>query len=104
MAFSSGTADVGPDPVALCPVGSAGVRVRNEGDSVVYLGGPDVDDGGYRLEPGQSEQISGSDPKESVVVPAPPDDLIPELLYARTAPDASPVKVSWIGSGGRQYG
>lgn len=104
MAFSSGTADVGEDPVPLCGVSNAGARVRNRGGVLVYLGGPDVGyEGpgeGYPLEPGTSELFYGGIPKETAIVPAPPGDLDPETLYARTAPGTGIAKVSWIGTGG----
>jgi hypothetical protein len=104
VTFTSGTADVGQNPVRLCPAGNAGVRVRNAGDAVVFLGGPDVgNDGdaqGYPLDPGTSETFFGGRPKESPVVPAPPDDMAAEILYARTAEGTGTARVSWIGIGG----
>lgn len=95
MAFTSGTAEVGKDPVALCPVGENGVRVRNRGGTIVYLGGPDVTEDGYPLGPGEAEEFHGAQHRPSGVVPAPPGDGDPDVLYACS--DGGKIsRVSWI--------
>lgn len=99
MPFTSGTADVGEDPVPLCAVSETGVRVRNSGDVPVYLGGPDVTCDGYPLVPGDAQDITGTRHRPSGVVPAPPGDGDDDVLYARTAPGDGPARVSWIVSG-----
>lgn len=100
MGFMSGSREVGEDATEICPVPETGVRVRNTGSVIVYVGGPDVgnegDAAGYPLEPGQSEDFTGAKAKESPVVPAPPGDMDPAVLYGRTAPGASGGKVSFI--------
>jgi hypothetical protein len=100
MAFDSGTADVGEDPVRVCAAGPAGVRVKNLGGTRVFLGGPGVTADGYPLEPGTAEEFYGGKAKQSPVVPAPPEDIEPDTLYARTAADTGTARVSWIGIGG----
>lgn len=97
MAFTSGTAEVSGEPVALCPVGENGVRVRNRGGSTVYLGGPDVTEDGYPLDPGASEVFRGAKKANSGVVPAPDGDMDPDVLYAR-GDGSGTSRVSWIGS------
>jgi len=98
MPFASGTAEVGEDEaVALCGVPESGVRVRNLGDVTAYLGGPDVTgDGGYPLDAGASDTFSGSKPRESSLVPAPPGDMDLPVLYARTAEGTGTTRVSFI--------
>lgn len=97
MPFSSGTAEVGENPAPLCSAGNAGVRVKNLGTIRAYLGGRDVTADGYPLDPGEPEMFYGSTAKETAVVPAPPGDLDPEVLYACTAPGTGMTRVSWIG-------
>ena len=99
MPFAAGTTEVGEDAVSLCPVGEAGVRVRNEGSVRVYLGGPDVGADGYPLDPGTSDEFRGPKARESPVVPAPAGDLAGSVLYARTAQGSGSTRVSWIAGG-----
>ena len=99
MAFTSGTADVGEKAVPLCAVSETGVRVRNNGGARVHLGGPDVTEQGYPLEPGETQEFTGAQHRPSGVVPAPPDDAADDVLYARTAAGDGPARVSWISSG-----
>jgi hypothetical protein len=99
MAFTSGTADVGEDPVPLCSVSETGVRIRNNGGARVHLGGPDVTESGYPLNPGEAETFTGAQHRPSGIVPAPPGDAADDVLYARTAPGDGPAQVSWISSG-----
>ena len=100
MGFASGTVDVGTDPVPVCVPGETGARVRNLGGTRVFLGGPDVTTDGYPLEPGTSELFYGSKPRQSPVVPAPPGDMAPDVLFARTGAGAGTAQVAWIGTGG----
>ena len=99
MGFLSGTADVTEKAAPICDVPENGVRVRNTGSSVIYVGGPDVgntgDSAGFPIDPGRSEDFTGARAKESPVVPAPPGDMDPAVLYARCEPGAAG-KVSWI--------
>ena len=66
--------------------------------TAVYVGGPDVatdgDGAGYPLDGRESEVFSAPLPRESVVVPAPPGDLAPDVLYGRT--ERGKAKVAWI--------
>jgi hypothetical protein len=98
MGSASGVVTVGKKASVICPVTRAGVRVRNvTADSpVVWLGGPDVTAGdGYPLEPGGSpEQFAGTKPRESAIVPAPPEDIEPAILYGCTESGAA--RVAWI--------
>jgi hypothetical protein len=97
MAYATGTVDVGEDEaVALCGVPPSGVRVRNLGDVTVYLGGPDVGEDGFPLAGGYGDTIPGATPKESPVVPAPPDDLAAPVLYARTGKGTGTTRISFI--------
>lgn len=98
MAFTSGTREVGEDEaVALAGVPPSGMRVRNLGGVRVYLGGPDVSAGdGFPVDAGGSETFPGPEPKESPIVPAPPDDMAAPVLYARTAKDTGTTTVSFI--------
>lgn len=101
MAYASGTAEVGEDKATLlCGVPESGVMIRNLGEAAVHVGGPDVgNDGegaGYPVDAGAAETFPGIRVKESPVVPAPPGDLDPPALYARAAPGAGTVKVSWL--------
>lgn len=89
MGFTSGTREVGGNATAICGVPDTGVRLRNTGDVTVWIGGPDVtadgDNQGYPVEPGTSEKFDGAKAKESPVVPAPPGDMDPAVLYGVTA-------------------
>lgn len=100
MGFTSGTREVGEDTVPLCAVPPNGVRVKNRGGSVIYVGGPDVqaagDGQGYPVDPGESEEFTAPVAKESPVVPAPPGDMDPAVLYARTAAGTGISRVSFI--------
>jgi hypothetical protein len=97
MAFASGTVEVGEDEaVALCGVPPSGVRVRNLGSVTVYLGDSGVGENGYPLDGGQSGTFPGIEPKESTLVPAPPDDLAAPVLYARTGKGTGTSRVSYI--------
>lgn len=101
MAYTSGTREVGEDgAVALCPVPPDGVRIRNLGPVRVFIGGPGVgadgDAAGFPVDSGGSETVPGTTPKDSPVVPAPPDDLAAPVLYARTAKGTGNAKVSFI--------
>jgi hypothetical protein len=98
MAFTSGTKDVGETPVPLCAVSETGVRIRNNGGSRVFLGGPDVTEQGYPLEPGKSETFTGTQHRPSGVVPAPEGDAADDMLYARSDGTGTS-RVSWISSG-----
>ena len=103
MPFTSGTADVGEDPVLLCAVSIHRVNVKNLGATRVYLGGADVGNegakAGYPLDPGQAEAFAlGQRVQEEFVVPAPFGDTRPPELYARTAPGTSS-QVAWITPG-----
>ena len=97
----SGTAVVGEKPSPVCAVPLTGIRIKNidAGSPAVWLGGPDVTAGdGYLLEPGEpSEQLNGSGQgKQSPVVPAPPGDTDPALLYGCTDPGTGESRVTWI--------
>ncbi len=97
MAFASGTLEAGKDPVAVCAAGENGVTVRNNGGTVVFLGGPDVTTGGYPLDPGESVTLNGAQHRPAGVVPAPASDGTADVVYALT--DGSGVsRVSWIGA------
>lgn len=97
MPFTSGTAEVGDSPVALCPVGENGVRVRNRGGVVVYLGGAGVTADGYPLDPGETADFYGAKKSNSALIPAPPGDMDPDVLYARSD-GGKTSRVSWIGA------
>jgi hypothetical protein len=98
MGSVSGFVAVGEKATVICAVPRAGVRVRNffQHSPVVWLGGPDVTAGdGYPLEPGgPPEQFTGTKPAETAVVPAPPEDLEPPVLYGCTESGAA--RVAWI--------
>jgi hypothetical protein len=98
MGQASGFVTVEEKATAICAVPRAGVRVRNvlTGAPVVWLGGPDVTAGdGYPLEPGGGpEQFTGTKPAETAVVPAPPEDLEPAVLYGCT--ESGTARVAWI--------
>lgn len=100
MPFTSGTRDIGEETSELCAVPPNGVRVKNLGGSVIYVGGPDVasegDGQGYPVDPGESEYFTAPVAKETPVVPAPPDDMDPAMLYARTAAGTGISRVSFI--------
>jgi len=94
----SGFVAVGEKPTAICHVPKGGVRVRNVFSSapVVWLGGPDVIPGdGYPLEGGAGpEQFTGTRPKDTAAVPAPPGDTEPAVLYGCT--EDGEARVAWI--------
>jgi hypothetical protein len=98
MPVTADTTDVGPgDPVFLCTVPETGVLVKNLGDSRVFLGGPDVTaTEGYPLDPGESQVFTGTAPRESAAVPAPPGDMTPSQLYGCVADGSGAVRISWI--------
>lgn len=99
MGSLSGIVTVGDKPVGICAVPMAGVRIRNTGAVAVWLGGADVTAGdGYLIEPGTpSEHLSGaSRVRQSPVVPAPPDDASPMIVYGCTDQGAGETKVAWI--------
>jgi hypothetical protein len=106
MGTMSGIVLVGGSAVPVCPVPAAGVLVKNAGAAdgpVIWLGGPDVAAGdGYPLEPGgPGEQITGPiRAKQSPVVPAPPQDSDPMMLYGCTDPDAGESRAAWMFMGG----
>lgn len=106
MGTLSGITLVGEKPVPVCPVPAAGVLVRNTGSAggpVVWLGGPDVAAGdGYPLDPGgPGEQVTGAArAKQSPIVPAPPGDTAPAMLYGCTRPGAGESRVAWLLMGG----
>ena len=98
MGSVSGVVTVGKKAVPLCAVPKAGVRIRNfsQDSPVVWLGGPDVTaEDGYPLEPGgPAEQVTGTKPTETAVVPAPPVDLEPAALYGCT--ESGTARVAWM--------
>src|SRR6516164_6614717 len=100
MPFSSGTVEIGDTPSPICPVGRGRtVRVKNlDTSTAVYVGGPDVatdgDGAGYPLDGRESEVFSAPLPRESVVIPAPADDMAPDVLYGRT--ERGKARVAWI--------
>lgn len=106
MGTMSGIVLVGSKPAPVCPVPAAGILVKNAGAAdgpVIWLGGPDVAAGdGYPLEPGgPGEQVTGPiRAKQSPVVPAPPQDTDPMVLYGCTDPDAGESRVAWMFMGG----
>lgn len=94
----SGQREVGEEPAELGTVTSSGVRVRNLGDTRVFVGGPDVSAGdGYPIEPGTSEDFSAPARRDSPVVPAPASDMAPSVLYAVTEKGSGAGKVALIG-------
>ena len=100
MPFSSGTADIGGEPTVICGVGRGRtVKVKNlDAATAVYVGGPDVAvDGataGYPLDGRESETFSAPLPREAVIIPAPADDMAPDVLYGRT--ERGRARVAWI--------
>jgi hypothetical protein len=96
MAFSSGTVTVREDATLICLVPYTGVRIRNCGDATVHIGGADVNEDGYPIEPGTSELIQGVKAKETPIVPAPPGDVDDAMLYGCTAAGAGTTQVAYI--------
>ena len=98
MGQVSGVVTVEEKATVICPVPKPGVRIRNffQDAPVVWLGGPDVTAGdGYPLEPGgPAEQVTGTKPTETAVVPAPPEDLEPAALYGCT--ESGSARVAWM--------
>jgi hypothetical protein len=98
----SGVVTVGEKPVPVCAVPLAGILIKNIGGvnaPAAWLGGADVAAGdGYLLEPGgPGEQVTGAiRAKQSPVVPAPPGDTDPMLLYGCTDPGAGETRITWI--------
>jgi hypothetical protein len=100
MDVATGQHDVGEEAAELCAVPPNGVRVRNLGGSRIFIGGPDVTSGsGYPVEPGSSEDFSAPPRKEAPVVPAPPGDTAPYVLYAVTEQGTGTSKVAVISVG-----
>jgi len=99
----SGTAEVGREPVPVCPVPANGVLVKNRGTAEVFFGGPAVTaDGGtegFPLAAGEMQVFPGAQLHESPAVPAPAGDMAPPQLYACTAAGAGMARVSWIAAG-----
>ena len=100
MPFSSGTAEVGDEPSVICSVGRGRtVKVKNlDASTAVYVGGPGVttdgDGAGYPLDGRESETFSAPIPREAVAIPAPADDMAPDVLYGRT--ERGRARVAWI--------
>jgi len=100
MPFSSGTADIGGEPTVICGVGRGRtVKVKNlDASTAVYVGGPGVttdgDGAGYPLDGRESETFSAPIPREAVAIPAPADDMAPDVLYGRT--ERGRARVAWI--------
>jgi len=100
MPFTSGTAEVGDEPSVICSVGRGRtVKVKNlDASTAVYVGGPGVttdgDGAGYPLDGRESETFSALIPREAVAIPAPADDMAPDVLYGRT--ERGRARVAWI--------
>jgi len=100
MPFTSGTAEVGDEPSVICSVGRGRtVKVKNlDASTAVYVGGPGVttdgDGAGYPLDGRESETFSAPIPREAVAIPAPADDMAPDVLYGRT--ERGRARVAWI--------
>lgn len=97
MDFTTGQRDVGEEASVLCTIPPSGVRVRNLGNSRIFVGGPDVGpEHGYPIEPGTSEDFAAPVQHEAPVVPAPPGDMAPVTLYAATGKGNGPGKAALI--------
>ena len=100
MGFQTGITEVGSELMPLCEVPSGGVLVKNLGGSRVHFGGDGIttegDGAGYPLDAGDTETFPGVTARESPVVPAPPDDLAPRQLFARTADGSGISRVAWM--------
>jgi hypothetical protein len=99
MGFGHGTVEVGPDEaVLICSVPEAGVKLRNTGNAILYVGGPGVEaegaNAGYPIDPGTMDVIKGPALREAPQVPAPPGDMTAPTLYGRSG--SGIIKVAWI--------